>query len=527
VKVRDRIKELRRVPASELIPNPKNWRTHPVAQQDALKGVLAEIGYADALIARETPDGLMLVDGHLRAETTPDAEVPVLVLDINEAEADLMLATLDPLATMAGRDEGRLSELVSSLSPDSAAVSDLLNGMVENIDLEKDVPPDEDVFEIPSVSWVQQGDMFQLGRHRLLCGDSTDVESVEKLMGGAKGSLVHADPPYGMDKDFDNDNLHKENLDSFHMNWWNVWRPFIHDNASAYIWGNSADLWRLWHEGGLKDSERLTFRNEIVWDKGGGGMAVGTEAGRMFQSSERCLFFMLGEQGFNNNADNYWEGWEPIRSQLESDCQKMGWGPKDIKRICGVGMYSHWFTKSQWGFITKEHYDKLQAEAKGSAFVDGYDGLRSEYEELKGAKMGSPFQASYEQLRETFYNSRAYFDNSHEAMSDVWLYAPVNLSESEPASDTIAGDIWKCPRVIGIERYGHPTPKPVKMVIRVVKTSCGGEGLIVDPFSGTGTTIMASEYSNRACYAMEIEPRYCDVTIKRWEDYTGQKAVKV
>ena len=126
MQIRDRIKELRRVPASELIPNPKNWRTHPVAQQDALRGVLAEVGYADALIARETPEGLMLVDGHLRAETTPDAAVPVLVLDIDEAEADLMLATLDPLAAMAGRDEERLSELLSTVSSDNATVTALL-----------------------------------------------------------------------------------------------------------------------------------------------------------------------------------------------------------------------------------------------------------------------------------------------------------------------------------------------------------------------------------------------------------------
>jgi hypothetical protein len=126
MQIRDRIKELRRVPASELIPNPKNWRVHPTAQQDALRGVLAEVGYADALIARETPEGLMLVDGHLRAETTPDSDVPVLVLDINEAEADLMLATLDPLAAMAGRDEERLAELLSTVSSDNATVNALL-----------------------------------------------------------------------------------------------------------------------------------------------------------------------------------------------------------------------------------------------------------------------------------------------------------------------------------------------------------------------------------------------------------------
>jgi len=129
--IRDRIKELRRVKASDLIPNPRNWRTHPVAQQDALRGVLAEVGYADALIARETPDGLMLVDGHLRAETTPDADVPVLVLDIDEAEADLMLATLDPLAAMAGRDEERLTELLATVSSDNEGVLALFAGLTE------------------------------------------------------------------------------------------------------------------------------------------------------------------------------------------------------------------------------------------------------------------------------------------------------------------------------------------------------------------------------------------------------------
>ena len=102
MQIRDRIKELRRVPASELRPNPKNWRKHPDAQRDALRGLLADVGYADALLARELPDGsLELVDGHLRAETTPDALVPVLVLDIDEQEATKILLTHDPIAAMA------------------------------------------------------------------------------------------------------------------------------------------------------------------------------------------------------------------------------------------------------------------------------------------------------------------------------------------------------------------------------------------------------------------------------------------
>ena len=77
-------------PARELEPNPKNWRTHPPDQKNALRALLAELGYCDALIARVLPDGLLqLIDGHLRQETTPDTVVPVLVaqLEVGNAKA--------------------------------------------------------------------------------------------------------------------------------------------------------------------------------------------------------------------------------------------------------------------------------------------------------------------------------------------------------------------------------------------------------------------------------------------------------
>jgi hypothetical protein len=127
MKIRDRIRELRRVPASELLPNPKNWRTHPKAQQDALRGVLAEVGMADACLARELPDGsLMLIDGHLRAETAADSKVPVLILDVNEAEADKLLATLDPLAAMADSDAVQLDALLRTVQTGSESLQQML-----------------------------------------------------------------------------------------------------------------------------------------------------------------------------------------------------------------------------------------------------------------------------------------------------------------------------------------------------------------------------------------------------------------
>src|SRR3972149_489101 len=122
MQIRDRIKELRRVRASLLRPNARHWRTHPQTQQDALRGVLAEIGYADALLARELPDGsLELIDGPLRAESTPAVEVPVLILDLDDQEADKLLALLDPLAGMAEANQEALAELLGNVETENAA----------------------------------------------------------------------------------------------------------------------------------------------------------------------------------------------------------------------------------------------------------------------------------------------------------------------------------------------------------------------------------------------------------------------
>lgn len=125
--IRDRIKELRRFRAGDLKPSPRNWRTHSKHQADALRAILAEVGYVGALMARELEDGsLMLIDGHLRAETTPDAEVPVLVVDLDEAEADKVLATFDPLAALAEPDHAKLAELHERIETESPALQEML-----------------------------------------------------------------------------------------------------------------------------------------------------------------------------------------------------------------------------------------------------------------------------------------------------------------------------------------------------------------------------------------------------------------
>ena len=103
--------------------NPKNWRRHPQEQQCTLRGLLEEIGFADVLLVVELADGsLMIVDGHLRADIDTDAQVPVLVLDLNEEEADKLLLTLDPLAAMAESDCQGIKALLETVLTDNDAV---------------------------------------------------------------------------------------------------------------------------------------------------------------------------------------------------------------------------------------------------------------------------------------------------------------------------------------------------------------------------------------------------------------------
>ena len=113
----NRIKELRYVKASALAPDARNPRRHPQAQRVALQAMLADVGIADAVIARETPAGLVLIDGHLRADLDPEQMLPVLVTDLDEAEAGKVLATLDPLSAMATKDGGALARLIAESSP--------------------------------------------------------------------------------------------------------------------------------------------------------------------------------------------------------------------------------------------------------------------------------------------------------------------------------------------------------------------------------------------------------------------------
>ena len=165
MKIKNRIKELRYVKASEIAPNPKNWRTHPKEQADALRGVLAEVGMADAVLARELEDGtLMLIDGHMRAETFGDEPVAVLVLDVTEDEADKLLAVFDPIAAIAGVNKNSLEELLAGIDARIDLPVDTLQQRGRHRKLFLVKPTAKDVSEIENIARIDSfgpGNLFR------------------------------------------------------------------------------------------------------------------------------------------------------------------------------------------------------------------------------------------------------------------------------------------------------------------------------------------------------------------------------
>ncbi len=206
--IRDRIRELRRVPVQQLVSHPKNWRLHPRAQKDAFAALRSEIGFAGVLLVRDLKDGrYQILDGHMRAAMTPDGLIPVVVLDLTDAEAEKLLLTYDPLAALAETDFERLKALLETVQTDSEAVQELLRrtagdplwAVLHPEELKPaEVAPDR-AEELRAKWCTELGQIWQLGPHRLMCADSREKRNLQWLFNAARAiRLIVTDSPYGV-----------------------------------------------------------------------------------------------------------------------------------------------------------------------------------------------------------------------------------------------------------------------------------------------------------------------------------------
>lgn len=505
-------------PIDNLKPRKNNPRTHSAAQVEQIAASMREWGWTNPILAEE--DGTIIA-GHgrwLGGKKNAYPEAPVMIARGWTPEQIRAYVIADnKLALNAGWDEDLLALELEALS-EADFQMELIGFSDEELlalTAEPEPEPNNDgrdtVPERQAVAITAVGEVWICGRHRVMCGDSTIADQVAILMNSEKARLLHADPPYGMGKEADgvtNDNLYGDKLDRFQMAWWTAWRPFLEANASAYIWGNAPDLWRLWYRRGskadqipgLEQSEALTLRNEIVWDKKSIAGMASEDLTQFPEASERCLFFQIGKHVLlvNQTKDDYWEGWEPIRRWLCEERDRAGMKPGDVKRICENHMYGHWFGKSQWVFISRDNYEKLTRAAAGRAFTRAYEDIQREYRSAAAVFNGEVKDPRVAEFRA----ARPFFDNAHAIMRDVWEF----------------------PRVTGEERFEHATPKPVDMVERIMRSSARENELAVEPFIGTGSTLIGAHKCQRRLFGMELEPRWVDVTVRRWQSYSGLEA---
>ncbi len=478
---------------NDIKPYEKNPRKNDNAV-DAVANSIKEFGFKVPVVIDKDN---VIVCGHTRYKAAQklglDVVPCVVADDLTEEQIKAYRLADNKVAELAEWDIDLLGEELDGIF--DIDMSDFGFDMTDEEEEPIEIIQDEVPEEVEPIA--KQGDIWQLGRHRLMCGDSTSATDVEKLMNGAKADLVFTDPPYGMKKEADgvaNDNLNFDDLLEFNRQWIPLSFGALKDNGSWYCWGIDEPLMDIYSNilKPMQKDNKITFRNLITWDKGNGQGQL-SEDFRMYPiADEKCLFVMVGVQGFNNNADNYFEAWEPIRKYLEEQRIKCGWDIPTMKTIAGHSDKSrdHWTNKSQWSLVPEYVYIKFQEWAREhniDAFKKEYDALKKEYEEIK----------------KEYYSTRAYFDNVHDNMNNVWHF------------DRAGKD----------ERVGHATPKPIELCSRAIKSSSREDEKVLDLFGGSGSTLIACEQLNRTAYLMELEPKWVDVIIARWEKFTGQKAV--
>ena len=494
------------------------WNPREITEEELtkLKNSLEEFGYIEPIIVNSVNNHVVGGNQRLRAlESLGYDEVDcvyVTIEDINREKA--CNVALNKISGDWDKDKLQVVLEEIELSPMDISLTgfdeiELTEFKVEETESEYlEQPPEiiEDNYQDENIEvTVEKGDLYQLGNHRLYCGDATKQESYSILTNKKEMDLLFTDPPYGMKKEKDgvlNDNQNQDDLLEFNKQWIPLSFKALKYNGSWYCWGIDESLMDIYSnilKPMIRD-KKISFRNLITWDKGT-GLGQNSPELRMYAvADEKCLFVMCGSelcQGFRVNAEDYSENMDTVRLYLETEINKLHEKGLNDKKIANALGYkdgrtvNHWYSKSQFALPTKENYESLREYGRQILKQD-YDFLKQDYDELK----------------QEFYSNRSYFNNTHDNMNNVWHFPRTSQEERESTG-------------------GHATPKPIQLCTRAIFSSSRENENVLDVFGGSGSTLIACEQLNRTCYMMELDPYYCQIIISRWETYTGEKATKI
>lgn len=369
-----------------LIPFAKNSRTHSADQVAQIAASIKEFGFTNPVLI-DADGGIIAGHGRvMAARKLKLKEVPCIRLGhLTDAQKRAYVIADNKLALNAGWDDemlklelGDLKELNFDLSLTGFS-TDEINALLTP-DVVEGLTDEDAVPEVPEEPVTRLGDVWILGNHRLMCGDSTSIDVVEKLMAGQKADMVFTDPPYGVDyKGINNDSRN-----------------------------------------GLEDLLRTAFGNYLATSKSGASIYC--------FHSDRC-------------ADVFHK------------------------------VFREFF-----------YFSSMIIWAKNSLT-----------------------------LSQTDYQSQ------HEPC----LYGWMNNGTHSWYSDRKQTSVWRFDKE---KVVGHTTPKPVGLIERAITNSSKGEDAILDLFGGSGSTLIACEKTNRHARLMELDPKYCDVIVQRWQEFTGKTA---
>jgi DNA modification methylase len=374
--------KLEHIPVTDLRGYAKNSRTHSEQQVAEIAKSIREFGFTNPILIDET-NGIIAGHGRLMAaQKLGLSEVPTIRLShLTPAQKRAYVIADNKLALNAGWDVDMLKVELGELESEGFALE--LTGFsadeLKNLLIEKtEGLTDEDaVPEVPEEPVTKLGDIWILGNHRLMCGDSTSIDAVEKLMDGQKADMVFTDPPYNIDYQ------------------------------------------------GVKDK-----REKIKNDK----MADADFVDFLTQSLVGC----------------------------------------ETMYVCCSWQYAHLF---------REAMERIARKPKAMIVWDKV-------------------------------NPAQHLDKYFKQHEIIWYYGDFG------GHKTVRGDVWQLKRQ---KNTVHPTMKPVELIQLALEDN-QGKHLVLDLFGGSGSTLIACEKTGRINRSMELDPKYCDVIIKRWQDFTGKQA---
>jgi len=393
--------QIKEVEVTALIPYAKNSRTHDDAQVAQIAASIKEFGWTNPILV----DGNKgVIAGHgrlLAARKLGHDKVPVIELKhMTEAQKKAYVIADNKLALNAGWDTNFLSLELQELKDQDF---DLTLLGFDDKELDALLAPettegltDEDsVPDTPIEPKTKLGDIYILGNHRLMCGDSTSIDAVDKLMGGQKADMVFTDPPYGMNLDTD----------------------------YSAIKGSAKSI-------GFKGNKVGNKYTPVIGDD------------KDFDPSFLIEYFKDAKEQFWWGADYY------------------------IDKLPNFGKKG-----------TLQVWNKRSSDAQ-----------------QKG--IGNCFELCWSIVKHKKY------------VFDFEWFGFLSKDDPKEARNRV-----------------HPTMKPTKLIERFFDKWGDGIKTVVDLFGGSGSTLIACEKSNRHAYLMELDPKYCDVIVKRWEDFTGKQAI--